>query len=530
MVKIYDPFVPDINNCVGRDKIIEEVIASALNHRCVLLFGGRQIGKTTLLLKIVDKMKKKVTADQLNTFICPVFVDLTRLKIDATPADFFDLLIKSAFDVCSALIEGFAADSSAIKGASTVEEFVDYIQHLTRSAGNVDLTFLFLIDESERVLGERFPRGFQDNLFSVLYGPELAQKAKLGVVFAGSQVLYKFSEDETSPIGSRAAYVYLSNILKPDVKIFFTNLKDIFGITIPDELHQDIFVLTGGHAGLMARLCNLIRNENVTKTEDLQVLLPKFIASCRQLFRLWASSLSINAREVHDALGQSGKLSRIELVALFNSLGLDPLATERATEEMTFSGIATWDGDNLVCTNQIYWNYIKNFLSTPSVAADHTEHHSTPAPAHDEAWSLIEKAEISLRSYISSVYVTRYGDKMEKKLSEALGASAMSKILMNVAKSNQRYKYTARERLLGIFDGLYLGQLGQLMTWKDAWPAFSHLAQDKREIELLLAPINAVRTDKAHFYQVPIRELTRCKLHCEDLIGLIEKYLPKGAV
>ncbi len=93
------------------------------------------------------------------------------------------------------------------------------------------------------------------------------------------------------------------------------------------------------------------------------------------------------------------------------------------------------------------------------------------------------------------------------KIEQALGGAAFKKVQGNVVKSNARYKYTPRDQILGIFDGLYLGQLGQLMLWRDAWAAFSHLAQDKRELEIMLAPINAVRTDKAHFYSVPIRSL-----------------------
>ena len=87
-----------------------------------------------------------------------------------------------------------------------------------------------------------------------------------------------------------------------------------------------------------------------------------------------------------------------------------------------------------------------------------------------------------------------------------------------------------REAELDIFDGLYLTQLGQLMTWNVSWPYFSHLFKDKRELEGILTPIYAVRTDEAHFYDVPNRELVRCKLHCEDLLFILEKNIGESSI
>jgi len=57
------------------------------------LYGGREAGKTSLLLKIEEDMSK------LSGHICiladlnvPIYVDLMRLPYDAGPEDFFRML------------------------------------------------------------------------------------------------------------------------------------------------------------------------------------------------------------------------------------------------------------------------------------------------------------------------------------------------------------------------------------------------------------------------------------------------------
>lgn len=522
----FDPYQPNILTFVGRESLVETLITSATNKRCALLFGGRQSGKTSVLLKIVDRLKRDISVATLDSFVCPIYVDLTLLPIDAQPTNFFSFLVRCAVQTCRSSILGFEGPELQELEINTIDDFAKCIRLITSSAGEVDLTLLFLIDEAERVLGERFPRGFQDNLFSVLYGPELSGDVKLGIVFAGAQGLYKFSEDQTSPIGSRAAYIYIKCLSRENISSFVGGLKEYCGIEIALTLEDEIYLLTGGHAGLTARLFSHVAEANVENSEQLLQVLDRFRDDSRQLLRLWATALTPKARALNDRLATASTLSRKEIFALFQSKEWDPLLAERAIDELKFTGLADYNGGVLSCVNQIYWGYLRDSIILESEEPANTAGHSE---IYDLTWGLIEQAEIALRSYVRSVYISMFGDQgVEGKIGTAIGLAALEKVRGNVRKSNARYKYTAREEELGIFDGLYLGQLGQLMVGKDAWSGFSHVFQDKRELEILLGPINSVRTDKAHFYKVPERELTRCKLHCEDLLAVIEKHMPKG--
>ncbi|MFT2230604.1 AAA family ATPase [Klebsiella pneumoniae] len=529
MMHTFDPFQANVSIFAGRSKLIVALEREAINRRCVLLFGGRQSGKTTLLLKVHESLQRSVSVENLDTFTCPVYIDLTRLPVEATPSDFFTYLVVRTIESCKATIDGFPINSLEENRCVTVEDFSSRILSITSSAGNVDLTILFLIDESERVLGERFPRGFQDNLFTILYGSELAAQAKIGMVFAGAQQLFVFSEDDTSPIGSRAAYYYIQNFSKDDVGVLVKNIETSYALSIEENVALKLHSITGGHAGLTVRLWDFIQRNEINTVEHLSSSLAIFRTECSQLLRLWAVALSKQARAVHDVLAVNDKIPNSQVVSIFKDHGWDPMLSEKAIDEILFTGIGKYENGFLSAINEVYWGYIKEYIFVDEVPpAPHND--MNDGPTHDAIWSLIESAEISLRSYVRYIYEKTFGVAVQAKIEQALGGAAFKKVQGNVVKSNARYKYTPRDQILGIFDGLYLGQLGQLMLWRDAWAAFSHLAQDKRELEIMLAPINAVRTDKAHFYSVPIRELIRCKLHCEDLIYLIDQHSPKNTL
>ncbi len=54
MMHTFDPFQANVSIFAGRSKLIVALEREAINRRCVLLFGGRQSGKTTLLLRFMS--------------------------------------------------------------------------------------------------------------------------------------------------------------------------------------------------------------------------------------------------------------------------------------------------------------------------------------------------------------------------------------------------------------------------------------------------------------------------------------------
>ncbi|MFS2218221.1 AAA family ATPase [Telluria sp. Tellsp104] len=514
----------------GRDNLMNAIVRSAIDQRCVLYFGGRQSGKTTLLLRVVDNLGRHISAHKMDTFVCPVYVDLSSLPFDADPGVFYAHLCASAVRQCNFWIDGFEINNDEeFSKLQSINDFAENIQKIVASAGEIDLTILFLLDEAERVVGERFPRGFHDNLFSLLYGPELAGKTKIGIVFAGAQGLYKFAEDKTSPIGSRAKFLYNENLGSDDLNLYLDWISQHYGISVPSAIRPIVFSMTGGHPGIANRLSSFIAATDIKTIEQMEHKSDQFLGECQQLLRVWASSLSPKARAVHDKLANQEIVSQQDVSKIFVGHGWDPILSDRAVEELVFTGIARCESQNVVRANEVYWRYIAPFIPSEIV-----EVAVLPPPTVDElqaaVWALIKKLEITLRSFVGQIYTDVYGANVENEVGSVFGPVAMAKVRANVIKSNARYKFTPRQKAITLFEGMYLGQLAQLMISKKSWPHFSHMFQDKRELELMMAPITAVRTDEAHFYATPERELLRCKLHCEDMLSIVERNLPSQAV
>jgi len=523
MSHIFDPFTPSSEVCFGRDELVREIVQAVLERRTGLLFGGRQSGKTTVLLRIAQKYQSdRGNVAELNSLLCPIYVNLTQLPVEATPADFYKHLALKARDACSKQIDGFILSTLPSSSAQdvTVETFSSDIEAIVSATGQVEVRLLFLLDEASRVLGKRFPRGFQDNLFALIYGGELAGGLKIAILFAGSQELYRFSEDETSPIGSRASYHRLKNLSANEVKSFLTcvavpDAKD----TYSEALVERMYFETGGHPGLVARFIGGLNQSLQNSDFDLEEFNVEFCNNNRALFRLWVESLTKEARCLHDLLLDSAEMPRQKAIHWLDSSGFDSFEADRAIEELEFTGIAQYELHELRRITNMYWGYVKTY----SFAKDTPKITVGASADNADIWTTIKKLEIALRSVLRATYQKLWGTDAETKALKLLGPDAAAKVTSNLTNARTRYPLTDRPTELDIFDAMYLGQLTQLMVANDVWLEFKPLFRDKRQLEDLIKPIGSVRTDEAHFLEVPPKEISRCNVHCQDLLAIIEK-------
>ena len=72
-------------------------------------------------------------------------------------------------------------------------------------------------------------------------------------------------------------------------------------------------------------------------------------------------------------------------------------------------------------------------------------------------------------------------------------------------------------------DCMYLGHLGTLIEHNSAWVLFKDLFRDKRQFQDILKAITPVRNRRAHFVEVPEKELERCRINCDDLLVIVEQ-------
>ena len=499
----------------GRKTECTKLLDGIRRNNAILLYGGRQAGKTTLLLHVKSIMSS-VRADvtQLSSLDLPVYIDLTVLAYDATPREFFRLLIQRTLQSCAQQIAGFSLPIEDRQ--SSLDDFVASLHRVRMATGEVDVRPVFLFDEAKRVLGERFPRGFQDNLFSLLFG-ELSDSANCVMVFAGAQHLIEFSRDDTSPIGSRASSVILRNLEPDAIRELASKVLSSAEQQRIDDVSSYVAKATGGHAGLAAIFLEAVRSESGGKS--LVTIGESVYEHALALFENWALSLSPEAQAITPHLDPTRGLRLADVANHLVQSEMSKFLARRVFDELQYTGVARVQDDGLYQCNELYWRYLAEFGFDRSGAS-----------SEGNLWALIEQTELALRNWISSALIAKYGTGFEVQIEKILGSKAWEAIIAMKNKSVRQYKYSVAPPVRDTMSCMYLGQLGTLMTHGDTWAQFRESFRDKRELEDKIAAISPVRNDRAHFSPVPQKESDRCRLACDDLLVIAERVMASQGV
>jgi len=492
--------------------LADDIVASAVQSQVVLLFGGRQAGKTTLLQLISRRsLEAAKGASEYAPIVVSVYVDLLGLAYDAGPSEFYRLLLHAAV-TSSERYFGACSTTEVGDVTFTHERFAIALRELASATGGRVVKFLFLLDESKRVLGNRFPRGFQDNLFSLLYGGTADLGDHLALVFCGAQELYALFEDETSPIASRAAIRLVTNLQQADVASLLASVLASSTVSDVKRLAEIAFIETGGHAGVSSRLAKYTAEMTMLELASYEECCTRYRDNYVQLFRHWNLRLTPEARVIVETLRTTSTLSLHETATALEEKGFDRFVADRVWEELQFVGVARREGSQLGKTNAAYWRYIAHFVSN--------ERNSV---IRDE-WSLIEETETALRRLVTTKFSAAWPDQVEANMQKILAAD-WAKLQELRSRSDRYYPYAKDKVHRDIMECLYLGQIGQLIISSHGWPLFQPLFRDKRHVQDLLASISPVRNDRAHFATVPEKELQRCRIACDDLLVIIEREL-----
>jgi hypothetical protein len=490
-----------VNPVVGRDAFCRQLIRAASDNGSVLLFGGRQSGKTSILRRTIEI--SSTAGDDTGVLDLAVMLDLMRLPHDSTPEHFF----RFAAEEVSAY-----ARAIGLRGSHPVSRSVDLagfervVAAVAKAATTRPVRVVLLIDEANRVLGGRFPRGFLDNLFSLLYGQNSSMPPCVAV-FAGAQELYAFSADGTSPIGSRAARLTVKPIALGDAAALLATGGQN---ETPTEWVPKLHDLTGGHAGLLAYAGRILARNTDMADRDFPSAVANIIRSDKaELFQIWAQALSPEARLIAEILASRGRTAMSESANVLSATGFHAFRVERAWQELQFTGLAIQQGDELLRQLPLFWQSVV-WRTLPDGSESELS-----------AWKLVERLELRLRFLVRSAYDAHWGANANKRMEKTLGAEAWNKILENQAKSARAYRYSTPQDQNEILNFAYIGQLKILMFDGTIWPTFKPKFTDKRQLEEMIADIAPVRNEQAHFRKIPERELQRCRLTCEDLLAIL---------
>ncbi|MBL0075739.1 MAG: hypothetical protein IPP41_07255 [Rhodocyclaceae bacterium] len=342
------------------------------------------------------------------------------------------------------------------------------------------------------------------------------QNFSIAMVFAGAQHLYAFSLDDTSPIGSRAILWHIKNLPKTAIDAL---AKQAFPERVDAELVEVarfIWERSGGQAGLAAKLLEELASMSPPQV-TVEVLLTAEATVSRDnrgLLENWSLSLTPRARAVARDFCENDQISLTTIAAVLRDAKLEPLLAPRVVEELQYMGIADELHEKLVRRNAIFWDYYERL-----------KFEGAKISSAQEVWSLIETTELSMRDLIKKKYDAVFGRKAEEVMSTVIGEKAWAGIQETKAKSKNSYKYSREVVERDTMSCMYFGHLKDLMIHSRGWPHFKHMFRDKRELEDRVNAITPVRNDRAHFSEVPEKELDRCRIACDDLSVIVDRQL-----
>lgn len=495
--------------CVGRDDLCRRVLKSAVDSKCVLLYGGRQSGKTTALLNILTIGQVLPDSGPVEL---PVYLDLLGLPWDASPSGLFSLLASAADSSLQSLLQVNASEAALSPQAVVdLESLEAWIVSRVRACKQCEVKFIFLLDEAKRILGGRFPRSFQDNLFSLMYGRGPASP-HCGFVLAGAQELYGFSVDETSPIGSRAAKHWIG----PLTASATAELVALTQPSCPSDrvalVGDAIYRLTGGHAGISAFFARNIDTRAQSMDHSLEALVERFRHDHGELFQVWLTSLTPEARVLHDHLLVRADIPESHVSRLLLEAGLPAYRAPRACDELEFTGLANRSGNRLVRTNLVYFG----------VAQRYTGEQTSNDQLERDTWALVKDVELGLREVIRAYLRHHPRETLEDVIAKGGDQSMLRTATRLRARTSTTTHGDGELEPLDLLHFLYLGQLGRILTTGPIWRFVQRAFSDKEWIESRLRSITPIRNHYAHFRPVAEAELVSCKVACLDILAALK--------
>jgi len=212
----------------------------------VAVLSARQMGKTTLLFRLMDLIREH--------YPC-AFIDLSVLRGRPPEACFHFVASRLLAELRAAF-----GDLPLSVERARVTDAVEFVELLASLAGTVPASrVMILLDEVGALTPESSDAFFNAlrNIFTQGRGnrPELAGYL---FVFSGAVDLYGLTYGSNSPLNI-CEKVYLQDFGPADVARLVGLFKHL-GVTVSDQVSQQVYDLTGGHPYLTMRMCALLQH------------------------------------------------------------------------------------------------------------------------------------------------------------------------------------------------------------------------------------------------------------------------------
>jgi len=238
-----------------RKNVDEDIIRAMRDaHNIVYIYGSRQTGKTSLLLRLEAELRKS------NWACC--YVDLAKMK-SLNPHEWFQHLGDMLVDAVDAQIDMLTFKP---KDQLQFETFLRKEIGLEREQFPIQLALFF--DEIEGLINYDFSDAFLMTLRN-LYQRRFYYPGKLIIGFAGfTRPINLKKDDDTSPFN--VAKVFRLEDFSENEALNLTGLLAMLKVKVDERVHKHIYSWTNGHPYLTHRICELI--EDKVNNEELRLI------------------------------------------------------------------------------------------------------------------------------------------------------------------------------------------------------------------------------------------------------------------
>lgn len=283
------------------------------------------MGKTTLLRQLQEKLH----ADFATTRILPVFCDPGQLDKNATPTDFFKLLLE---ETIKAVNKKFSRSISLVEielpvyfENDLINDFVaPVLDEIRRQVPSPYFHFLWMVDDIGELVQYSWSRSVFSLLRALLYSSRKMNEILL-LLSGTPRAMEDVVTAQGSPLGNIMQIHYLDVLNSAESRSLI--LRELAGSELAEDIVLEIIRQTGGQPYLLQSMLKSLRN-NVSGKITTRHVLNAGKTFCRKnpLFAAWFKQFSETDRQIYQALlASKNPLPR----SFFNQFGTPFLTTLR---------------------------------------------------------------------------------------------------------------------------------------------------------------------------------------------------------
>ncbi len=228
----------------GRGDLIAELISGLIKGESFVLYGGRRMGKTSFIMKMLEEMASSEAQWAQGG-----------VRLLVGQLDILTLESLTSTDIWRAWTESLIATRGhnrvnlpAINASQmTYQRFVDWLREVVAADTFAESLFILIVDDYDRLLPQPWEEGFRSNLTALLSNtPGVSERTSL--VLTGD---HHISRIKTGPASNLGTLLKWRRLVGLDPEATQVLMEEPCGVPWPRELAQWVWRETLGHPCLV---------------------------------------------------------------------------------------------------------------------------------------------------------------------------------------------------------------------------------------------------------------------------------------